>query len=178
VVTADHCHADCTSWLEHSLAAALRNQRRFLCGCLPAGTAGGKALAELRVLISSEGVAGVHLVRAPGEAKAARCLTRQAGLAVQSWLRLKPGWYNQGGGWQQDRVAASWRKTEASVQFDWEGLTCAGSQGEPDPGPPRLSAAWRREHPDGLVCRVFHCAPSPRCCKPRNVVWQFPLLSR
>jgi len=123
------------------------------------------------VLISSERVAGIHLVRAPGDAAVARCLTRQAGLATQSWLRLKPGWFRQGGAWQQHHLAASWRKTEASIQLDWEGLTCAAGQGEPEPGPPRLSAAWRKEYPDGLVCR------SPRCCKPRNVVWQFPLLS-
>lgn len=173
----DSCQVDCTSWLKYSLAAALKNQRRYLCGCYGDAASPPKTTAELRVLVSAEGITGVQVAKGAPEAAHARCLTRQAGRAVESWLRLRPGWFSRGGSWSQDRLAASWRKTDSTVRYDWEGLTCRPQEREADPGEPRLSAAWLKEYPDGLVCRVFHCAPSPGCCKPRNVVWQFPLVS-
>lgn len=172
----EHCQADCSSWLKYSLAAALKNQQRYLCGCFPNGAPSGTA-AELQVLISTEGITGVRLIRAPGGAALASCLTRNAGRAVASWLRLKPGWFSRGGSWSQQHLAASWRKTTSTVRFDWEGLSCGSKKREADADEPRLSARWLKEYPDGLVCRVFHCAPSPQCCKPRNVLWQFPLVS-
>lgn len=177
----DRCQTDCTSWLKYSLAAALLDQRRHLCGCFGAGASPEGTTAELRVLISTEGIAGVHVVRAARDAALSRCLTRGAGQAVESWLRLRPGWFRHGGSWSQGRLGVSWRRASSSVHFDWEGLTCQARESQPpndrpSPGDRGLSAAWRKEHPDGLVCRVFHCAPSPGCCKPRNVVWQFPLV--
>lgn len=171
----DRCQVDCTSWLKYSLAAALLAQRRFLCGCL-AGESSPRQ-AELRVLISTEGVAGVHLVRGPGQAPLASCLVRRTGRAVESWLKLRPGWFRQGGTWAQRRLSRSWARASSAVHFHWEGLACGPGDRAADPGEPRLPAPWIGAHPDGLVCRVFDCAPSPTSCRPRNVMWQFPLIS-
>jgi hypothetical protein len=170
----DTCQMDCYAWLRYSLSSALAAQRTHLCSCLGPGPAG--RAATLQVLISAEGVTGARVVARTTDAAAARCMVRRAGRATEGWLKLKPGWYRAGGVWSQQRLASSWRKTHAPIEYDWEGLTCSPAEAATDPGEPLLPASWIRAHPDGLACEVFQCAPSARCCAPRNVSWQFRLV--
>ncbi len=169
----DACQVDCDSWLRYSIPAAISAQRAHLCGCLGAGPAG--RAVTLQLLISAEGIAGTRVVARNTSPAVTRCLLRRAGAAAGRWLALKPGWYRAGGSWSPARLAASWRKTPAPLEYDWEGITCSPAEAATDPGEPRLPASWIRAHRDGLACEVFQCAPSPRCCKPRNVVWQLRL---